>query len=381
MNLIVYPALNGDCILMQTDGGNNILVDGGYVETYKHFLRPKLCEIQHMGENIDLVITTHIDRDHISGIISMLEDELLVPIREIWYNGYRHAQRKMHTSNIKETIIHRPIISDSISNETIPVGAVQGCTLSALIQRRGLAWNLAFEGKAIIGRKKCIPLGYDRIYVLTPNEDNLNKLQKYWEKELLKRNLLSAEHREEFWDDAYEFELAKDTPGFHFKNVPISSNLKIEELKKNMYIPDDSKTNGSSISFVLESGKRRILMMSDAHAEDILNALRVIYPKEKTIHFDAIKMSHHGSFSNNSPELLGMIDSNKWIISTNGDLYGHPDLETLVHIISKDKVNRRVIYCNYFTDAIDKLKNENWHQQYKYDVVVATEQKPLVIDI
>ena len=61
MNLIVYPALNGDCILMQTDGGNNILVDGGYVETYKHFLRPKLCEIQHIGENIDLVITTHID--------------------------------------------------------------------------------------------------------------------------------------------------------------------------------------------------------------------------------------------------------------------------------------------------------------------------------
>ena len=64
-----------------------ILVDGGYVNTYKDYLLPKLQKISNEGNFLDLVVVTHIDSDHISGIIKLLEEEKIpIGIKQIWYN-------------------------------------------------------------------------------------------------------------------------------------------------------------------------------------------------------------------------------------------------------------------------------------------------------
>ena len=90
MNIYMFPSLNGDCILVEYVASRYILIDGGYVDTYKAFLLPKLVEIADNGGVIDVLVVTHIDRDHISGIIRMLEeDKLPISIKEIWYNGYK----------------------------------------------------------------------------------------------------------------------------------------------------------------------------------------------------------------------------------------------------------------------------------------------------
>ena len=52
----------------------NILVDGGLKSTYNHWIKP-LIFYENMNELIfDLVIVTHIDCDHIGGIVAFLED-------------------------------------------------------------------------------------------------------------------------------------------------------------------------------------------------------------------------------------------------------------------------------------------------------------------
>lgn len=51
-----------------------ILIDGGYVDTYENYLLPTLKEIAARGGELDVVVVTHIDGDHISGIIRMMED-------------------------------------------------------------------------------------------------------------------------------------------------------------------------------------------------------------------------------------------------------------------------------------------------------------------
>lgn|GEM_PF-4715297 len=38
MNIYMFPALNGDCILVEYVDSRYILIDGGYEDTYKTFL-------------------------------------------------------------------------------------------------------------------------------------------------------------------------------------------------------------------------------------------------------------------------------------------------------------------------------------------------------
>ena len=46
MRIIVLPALNGDCILVEYQPSHYILIDGGYVDTYLNYLLPALREAQ-----------------------------------------------------------------------------------------------------------------------------------------------------------------------------------------------------------------------------------------------------------------------------------------------------------------------------------------------
>ena len=102
MELTVFPALNGDCILIEYESSRYILVDGGYVDTYQNYLRPMLKQIAEQGGELDMIIVTHIDSDHISGIIKLMEEEeLSVPINGILYNGFRHVQSDVQFSGYK----------------------------------------------------------------------------------------------------------------------------------------------------------------------------------------------------------------------------------------------------------------------------------------
>ena len=85
---LVLPAYHGDCILIKTyDTSENefvILVDGGTSQTYRYSLKKELEKIKR----INILILTHIDSDHISGLIAFLKSSVLdtIIIDEIWLN-------------------------------------------------------------------------------------------------------------------------------------------------------------------------------------------------------------------------------------------------------------------------------------------------------
>ena len=56
MTVSVLPALNGDCILVEYTFLHYILIDGGYVDTYKEYLLPRLSEIARRGGVLDLLV-------------------------------------------------------------------------------------------------------------------------------------------------------------------------------------------------------------------------------------------------------------------------------------------------------------------------------------
>ena len=73
----MYPAKNGDAFLissnMENDRNINILVDAGYSSTFKEHIAPDLQTIHGHGGKLDLVVATHIDADHICGLIELFK--------------------------------------------------------------------------------------------------------------------------------------------------------------------------------------------------------------------------------------------------------------------------------------------------------------------
>lgn len=378
MRIINLPALNGDCILVEFQTSHYILIDGGYVDTYENYLLPTLKEIESRGGKLDVVVVTHIDGDHISGIIRLLED-MPIGIGEIWYNGYRHIQSVAVTTEDKETFVHRSICKESQSEECKPISAKQGCTLSALIARNGIPWNIPWKGNTIMAPMS-FTLGDAIIHVLSPNNEDIGALESFWKKRLIKDGLLKKAHSEEFWDDAYEFSLSKDMPGFHLHEKKVSKSYDLLKLCKEAYEPDGSASNGSSISFVLETKGKRLLFLGDSHSETVVVSLRALYGEEKVPYiFDAVKLSHHGSYNNNSPELIKLIVSDKWLVSTNGDKYNHPDMPMLAHIITKGKGMK--IYFNYYLPICRELNDGLYHKDFDFEIITPEGENGIQIEI
>ena len=71
-----------------------------------------------------------------------------------------------------------------------------------------------------------------------------------------------------------------------------------------------------------------------------------------------MKISHHGSKYNTNSRLLKLIDTNLYVISTNGENEVHPNKRTLARII-KNKPNCKILF-NY-PELKDKIfKTEDY---------------------
>ena len=85
------PARFGDCLLVTWGSPKRaMLIDAGLGKTYTESLRPALAQCRSLGiRRLELVVVTHIDRDHIGGIeqtLTLQQDHGL-HVAEVWFNG------------------------------------------------------------------------------------------------------------------------------------------------------------------------------------------------------------------------------------------------------------------------------------------------------
>jgi beta-lactamase superfamily II metal-dependent hydrolase len=99
------------------------------------------------------------------------------------------------------------------------------------------------------------------------------------------------------------------------------------------------------------------------------------------LQFDLIKVSHHGSIANNSPELFQLVDSPRYVISTNGQGTDHPDLATLAWIVSRKTSFKRMIHFNYNNSGYQFLDNEEWMEKYQYGISTPSEGSSEIVKV
>ncbi|MFT6834273.1 MAG: beta-lactamase superfamily II metal-dependent hydrolase [Francisellaceae bacterium] len=376
----MYPACEGDAFLISfgEHQETNIIIDMGLTETYRDFIRKDLIDLKEQGRRIDLLVITHVDQDHIQGAISFIEEngpeQKIIEVVEIWHNSYRHLQFEKEKTQItaNELIALNQIKQQNVfsdANGQTDISIEQGSTLASLLYANYPQWNTSFNNKAVcLENNFKNPLKNVEIKLLSPDKDKLNKLSKLWlnflEDNIYEFNLSD----DEIFDDAYELYIQSNEPvDFETSDASYSNkSFNIEDFNLTNG-RDNSKTNGSSISFILEYMGKKLLFLGDAHKDIIIRELTLLSEQGYELYFDLVKVSHHGSKNNISSELLQLISSKRYLVSTNGARHKHPDIEAIAEIAKAKHVKE--IYTNYDHTKLTELNNEKLESQYNYKII------------
>lgn len=230
----------------------NILVDGG-----NNGIRC-VNEIKDLGlTKLDYIVLTHIDNDHIQGILMILRTIKEFKDTIIVYNKFVNGLVSYTQAEKFERLIEKKEVIVSYKEYQDNSGEI---TFLSVDQRRKMRYD------------------NDRVYItfLSPDRDKVKKLY-----------------------DFYDF----------YKTTG----------RKQSY--DAEIVNRSSIIFILEYQQNAILMTGDGYISDILSSIEQLSNSTQTVHpikhFDLIKIPHHGSKANNSElaQLVQYIPCDKFVIT------------------------------------------------------------------
>ncbi len=338
MKLSAFPAQDGDCLVLRwgtNDAPRRMLIDCGRESTWKD-LKEFANKLPQAQRTFELLTVSHIDADHIAGVLTMLTDpNLPLKFRDVWFNAYHHL----------------------VGGDWQTFGPKQGEKLSDLLVSSNADWNKAFDKDAVVIRKlDDLPEKSIRglkLTLLSPSGPKLEKLRKVWKAWLDGEGLARK---------AAIKPRAKPVAGHEV----FGAALNVEKLAAAKDVVDPEPPNGSAIAFIADDGKKRCLFGADAHP-DLLEKTLGMLPKAKR-RFDLVKLSHHGSRKNISDKLLDMIDCQRFLISTNGTRHHHPDPEAIAKIL-KRKTGRKTLYFNYHQAQTDVWNDKAVMKTWDYECV------------
>lgn len=312
----------GDCFMVsfQKEADCHLLIiDSGYVCTYRLFKQNLLELLERYNCKIQMLLT-HIDTDHIGGYTSLFSDPrfpVYGRISAFYYNTMESIQALFPgaTPDMVEA-------ADRVFTNT-DTGYKGAVTLEKILNDKRV--NVVTDLQA--GR--AIDLSKDiRATVLSPIGRSLEKYRT-WVENQAKRQKAKRKTAAAVSD--------YDQP--------------LKELMEKEFIPDENPVNASSISLLIVAYGRSLLFLGDALPGDAAKTLRTLgFSEENRLRADLIKVSHHGSKHNTSPELLSLVEGNWFLISGNGTP-GHPSKETLARILQTQ--NDPGFWFNY--DIEDKI--------------------------
>lgn len=347
--LDVLKARHGDCMFLHVGTESqpqHILIDGGPSKVYKTYLRPYMEQVA-ADRGLDvlpirLLLISHIDDDHIRGILDMTRDlrqrdddgePLPFSIQTLWHNSFddilgntpqallQMADQAITLASNAGTLADSGLFSH---DSTLMLASVpQGRKLRQ--DAAALGWEVNQPGGGHIVASRDNPFlwtneGGDLTFqVVGPSLERMRKLQEKWDKELEKRNL----------------------------------GIQPDPVETAAFV-DRSVYNLASLVIMASSGSRRMLLTGDARGDHILEGLAdaKLLDDQGRIHVDLLKMPHHGSDRNVAPEFFEAVTADKYVMSGDGK-HGNPEPATFQMIFDSRKPGEW--FEIYLTYAIDDL--------------------------
>lgn len=345
---------SGDCILLRFgklyQGKNQqkvIIIDGGYADTAQtvkdHLRTYYKCE-QNGKLNIDLMVLSHPDIDHISGLVKLMEDEDVV-VRVLLLNAPWHT---MDRTWFKDGRITDKSLKRSLKDVFDK--------LAVLIQ------TAETKGTRVIYATDCLgtyTFGNAKLHILGPDKMFYNEC---------------IANSEKTRDKAEDVPDISETKAFSFDMEEKYVRGQIEWAD----VDSTTEINESSIVFIFEYDNVKILFTGDAGRCALPKAFE--FAKKNGVDItdvSIIKMPHHGSRHNFHPEIFkdfARKGKTCYISCTQGEEGTHPSKRLVNQLLemgfrvlmtagstlhrghnAPDRGWKRVSSMNYYT-TIERLK-------------------------
>jgi Metallo-beta-lactamase superfamily len=376
MKITVFQSDKGDCLLLTGADGKRVLVDGGMRASYTKHVAPALDKLRKDEEALDVVCVSHIDQDHISGVLQMMDDEVewrvhdfqvkggnknkKAPavkrppkVKDIWHNAF-HEQVEDNDGAIENMLAaSSAILSGSELGVVRELAAAQSDLATSIaeaiqLSRRvspeqlGIKLNRPAKGALMLVREKskaAISVGGMKFRIIGPFERDLEELRKEWNTwlEQNQKRIKSIQNK-----------AAKDASAF---SAPEISDLLVpklqqaEELSSLLPLAEEAELaaafklgvrkkvttpNLASLMFYVEEGGKTLLLTGDGHHEDILKGLAHLKKLDASgsIHVDVLKVQHHGSEHNLNEEFCRKVTARDYVFCGNGE-HANPDLRVV----------------------------------------------------
>jgi beta-lactamase superfamily II metal-dependent hydrolase len=355
-SLTMYPALDGDCLRLtwgRSGALHHLLVDLGRGATYRK-IRPELLSLA----NLELFIISHVDADHIAGAMPLAAEQQppFTPAR-VWFNGRVQLVAAQDRQPIHE-----------------PLGARQGEKLSRAIVKFRWPWNGEFASEIVStdsaeAREPLALPGGLSVRLLSPRDTDLVNLLPVWDAELKRARLRPFDPDEE----------EQAPPDEQFE--PLGTGPDVAKLAGEAFEADRTEANGSSIAFLAEFEGKRVLLAADSHSGVIESALAPLAESEGgRYRIDLVKLSHHGSAHNTSPEIPKRVDCTRFAISTDGSRrHKHPHGQSIARLLAADPDRDKVLYFNYRQPQTELWESRRltrrWHYECEFPTASADDPR------
>jgi hypothetical protein len=388
----MLPAAHGDCLWIESGSGQQvqrILIDGGPAHTYPA-LRERILHLPADERRFDLLVITHIDADHIEGIVRLLQDaeSLKCRFERIWFNGRDQLNQ----------------VSDPAGQ---PLGALQGEMLGMLIAdyeervgKRVLNAGLPDRLAAIDRKTGELPTvdlpGDYRLTLLSPDYACLLDLKDHWADELskacvvsgdvqaLRRKLEESRNLRPLGDELG----AADAPMEDRFELPDPGDRDLaagfadalggtgcEPGENARFGSDTSKSNGSSIAVLLEYPKDdpqiRFLLSGDAWSSVLEASVDRLVPRPGAqLPLTGFKLPHHGSVANVTESLLGKLRCQHFLVSTSGAVFRHPHARVIELLLDgHNGRGRPCLHFNYLSTTTTAWSDPADQKARRYEAI------------
>ena len=388
MKLHIFQSAQGDCLLLEGKDKKLVLCDGGMRSSIKSHVRAELGKLRTAGRALEYVYVSHIDSDHISGVLQLLEDEVAwrvydyqmttddppatppkMPrppvIKGLLHNSFKDQIGINKSTEVQDLLAAAvPSLFATADPALVDVGlqlqeiaisipeAIKVSRLSAsdaldipvnrLPGATGPAKLLFFRNEV-----QSFKVGSMKFTIVGPTDQELTDLKNGWvtwlqnNKEDVRKIRRELKRRIEEFSNGVSGDSPFDLRGWN--GIPDYKNV--------------TAPNVASLMFMVEEEGKRLLLTGDSHHDKILHGLRQTgFLDNAGLYLDVLKVQHHGSEHNLDAEFARQVSAEHYVFCGDGSS-GNPNPDVIDFIF---KSRRGTAAVKTLAPAADGARFHFW---------------------